>query len=369
MHAIIRRHHRSHSLSYHGGELATCEGWNNLRTPPPHTAADGIESWRDTATAAVARGGGGRSRGISRRGRGLAPRDSDLGFGSARMRSASKLNDRCSATAVDGRRWRHRRRRDDTDEGAGLTRRRSTSLGVEDRYGEWARSSVGDLLRHDSWLGTRCHTEDACAVDRGRIDPARAPAQGGRCGGDHHFTGHESSRYCGEGGKRRVAPYATDADKLEVQQQWLRTGGERGGDDGGEGSSARWDDRNEQRQTTSPVVDRRIATVGGAERRDEGIRGSVRGRGKAGAEGVGKKGGGGHGKGRRTNTETQSVSGRRGGELRGELSGLSAEFHGGGGQFSPTRRWDDRSLPTGRDRAREHAASSHLRSGSRPPTK
>lgn len=229
---------------------------------------------------------------------------------------------------------------------------------VEDRYGEWARSSVGDLLRHDSWLGTRCHTADACTVDRGRIDSVRAPVQRGWCGGDHHFTGHESSRYYGEGGKRRVAPYATDADKFEVQQQWLRTGGGRGGErggDGGEGSSSRWDDRNEQRLTTSAVTDRRVASVGGAERRDEGVRGSVRGRGKTGAGGAVRQGGGGHGKGRRTNNETHSggVSGRRSGELRGELSGLGAEVHrGGGGQFSPTRRRDDGSLPTGRDRAK-----------------
>ena len=210
--ATIRRY-RSHSLSCHGGGLATCEGWDNLGTPSLRTASDGIESWRNTATATATvnggGGGGGGSGRISRRGRGLAPRDSDLGFGSARMRSALRLDHHYSATTVDGRR-RHRRRRDEIDEGVGLTRRRSMSLGVEIGYGEWARSSVGDLLRHDSWLGARCHTADACTVDRGGVESAAAAAQGGRCGGDNHSTGHESSRNYGEGGKRRVTPpYAT----------------------------------------------------------------------------------------------------------------------------------------------------------------
>ncbi|CAM9191938.1 unnamed protein product, partial [Laminaria digitata] len=155
------RRHRSHLLSCHGDDLATCEGWDNMGTPSPRTAAEGIESWRNNAIATAAATNGGSSGGsISRRGRGLAPRDSDLGFGSARMRSASRHDDRCSVTSTGERRRRHRRRRDEIDEGAGLTRRRSMSLGVEDRYGEWARSSVGDLLRHDSWLGARCHTAD-----------------------------------------------------------------------------------------------------------------------------------------------------------------------------------------------------------------
>lgn len=352
-----------------------------MGNPSPRTAAEGIESWRNNAIATAAATNGGSSGGsISRRGRGLAPRDSDLGFGSARMRSASRHDDRCSVTSTGERRRRHRRRGDEIDEGAGLTRRRSMSLGVEDRYGEWAQSSVGDLLRHDSWLGARCHTADARAVDRSRAEPAAAAAQGDRCGGDHHFTGHESSRYHGEGGKRRVAPYATDADIFEVQQQGLRTGGGRGGERGGGGgegsrSSDRWDDRNEQRQAMSAVTDRRVASVGGAERGGEGTtRGLGRGRGRVGASGTRRQGGGGHGEGRATNaTHSGDVAARRSGELRGELTGLGAEFHGGGGggggQFSPTRRWDDGSLPTGRDRAREHAASPHMGSGSRPPTK
>lgn len=363
------RRHRSHSLSCHGGERVACEGWDNMGTPSPRNAADGIGSSRHAATTAVISGGSGSSS-ISRRGRGLAPRDSDLGFGSARMRSASRLDDRCSVTSAGGRR-RRRRRHDKTNESTGLTRRRSMSLGVDDRYGAWARSSVGDLLRHDTWLGARCHTAAEGTADRGRVGFAET-VQGIRCGGDHHFTGHESSRYHGEGGKRRVAPYATDADMFEVQQQRLRTGSGHGGERGSGEVSAYRGSRNEQRQTMSVVTDRRVASVGGAERRGENTHGLIRGRGRVGEGGARREGGGSHGEGRgRTANATNSgdTAARRAGGLRGELSAFSGEFHDGGGQFSPTRRWDNASLPTGHDRARGHAVSTHSRGNSRPPKK
>ncbi|CAM9862800.1 unnamed protein product [Ectocarpus fasciculatus] len=190
-------------------------GWENLGTlsardiaPPTHplsaTADDNGKAWsgtNNTARTPVLTGGRG-----NRRGRSHTPRDSDLGFGSERMRSTSRCDDDEDSPG-GGRSERRsgsvgwRRTGTNGDIGPGLRRVRSLSLGAERRYGDWARSSVQHLLRQDGWLGARSFRPDP---------PSSVTGSPIAAGGGH------SSEQRGGGGKSRRWPRAETA--LEMRR-------------------------------------------------------------------------------------------------------------------------------------------------------
>ncbi|CAB1109743.1 unnamed protein product [Ectocarpus sp. CCAP 1310/34] len=187
-----------------------------------------------------------------RRGRSHTPRDSDLGFGSERMRSTSRCDDDEDCRGGGGRRERRsgsvgwRRTGTNGDVGPGLRRVRSLSLGAERRYGDWARSSVQHLLRQDGWLGARSFRLDPPSPVTG----SRNTAGGGHSSEQHGGRGksrwpraetafemrrsrssprdlsqHKNSadgsvmnnrRYSAQTRERRPTPYATDADLSSV---------------------------------------------------------------------------------------------------------------------------------------------------------
>eukprot|EP00752_Nemacystus_decipiens_P001380 g1367.t1 len=234
---------RSHSLSscYARGR----GGWDNLGTPSPRGGAPppptssattsstpAAASWTDN-NVVVLNGGSG-----NRRGRCYTPRNSDLGFGSERMRSQSRDYD------DQGDHCRRRGRRISNGSGvadADSRRARSLSLGVERRYGDWARSSVQHLLRQDGWLGVRSprpagsfetpgelsaghgsgrkdqrRRRAAAAETRQQKGRPRSSPGGGRVSNPNTYRDgpvvRNSARHPAQTRERRASPYATDAD-------------------------------------------------------------------------------------------------------------------------------------------------------------
>ncbi|CAM9543969.1 unnamed protein product [Scytosiphon promiscuus] len=232
-------------------------GWDNLGTPSPrgiapppppsaNAVAQGGTAWSGTNHAAACLFTGGNG---NRRSRCHTPRDNDLGFGSERLRSRSRCGDdedRCS---------RRRRRSGKADErgstDAGLRRARSLSLGAERRYGDWARSSVKQLLQQDSWLGVRSShraraspaihlsnkvertlsgmssggavarqarrmaAETTHKANQSRSSP-RGPSYGSACRDTPVVR--NNSRHPAQTRERRPTPYATDADLSSVRR-------------------------------------------------------------------------------------------------------------------------------------------------------
>lgn len=125
--------------------------------------------------------------------------------------------------------------------GSGLRRARSLSLGAERRYGDWARTSVQHLLRHDTWLGVRSShpAEPSKTVggqsswrgkdDRGTTDATPQMARPrsssvGRASGRHkpdRPVVSNTSRHPAQTRERRASPYATDADLSSVAARTL----------------------------------------------------------------------------------------------------------------------------------------------------
>ncbi|CAM9457097.1 unnamed protein product [Ectocarpus sp. 12 AP-2014] len=284
-------------------------GWDSLGTPstrgiaPPLTATadDNGRAWsgdNNTAPTPVLTGGRG-----NRRGRSHTPRDSDLGFGSERMRSTSRCDDDEDCRGASGRRERRngsvgwRRIGTNGDIGSGLRRVRSLSLGAERRYGDWARSSVQHLLRQDGWLGVRSLRPDPPPTVTGSPNTAgggHSSEQRGGGGKSRRWSRAETAfemrrsrssprnlchrknsgdgsamknnrRYPAQTRERRPTPYATDTDLSSVYRvmppataatsrsavartaeghgRWRKeaTGGSRSGGEGGEFSpTLRW---------------------------------------------------------------------------------------------------------------------------------
>lgn len=213
-------------------------GWDNLGTPSlrggapspsPSTTSAAAATWADTNASIITDGSG------NRRGRCHIPRNSDLGFGSERMRSQlSGDGDQ------DHRRRGGRRSSSGGVADAGSRRTRSLSLGAERRYGNWARSSVQHLLRQDGWLGVRSprptgpssttgepssgyssegkgqHRRRAAAetavqqTARPRSSPGRRVSN--RNNFSDGFVVLNSARHPAQTRERRPSPYATDAD-------------------------------------------------------------------------------------------------------------------------------------------------------------
>lgn len=159
----------------------------------------------------------------NRRGRCYTPANSDLGFGSERMRSQSRGD--------EDQEHCHRGRKSNSGvAGASLRRARSLSLGAERRYGDWARSSVQHLLRQDGWLGVRpprptgsanggegqdlhCRRVAVEAVQQtDRPRPSRKCRASNRNNYSDGPVAINSARHPAQTRERRASPYATDAD-------------------------------------------------------------------------------------------------------------------------------------------------------------
>lgn len=155
----------------------------------------------------------------NRRGRGQAPRDSDLGFGPERMHSEERGNLAPNAAR----------------------RPRSLSVGAEKRYGDWARSSVQKLLRQDDWLDgrtrpprpgsggylDRVNGEEGEATAAGAITPRALKEGENRASSPSGLYRMSNSRHPAQVTQRRATPYATDLD-VPLRQR-VRRGGDGGG--------------------------------------------------------------------------------------------------------------------------------------------
>jgi len=121
--------------------------------------------------------------------------------------------------------------------GSGLRRARSLSLGAERRYGDWARTSVQHLLRHDNWLGGRSfhpagpsQTVGGQPSGRGKdnrvvtdakqqIARPRSSSVGlasSRSKNHGRPVVSNTSRHPAQTRERRASPFATDADLSSV---------------------------------------------------------------------------------------------------------------------------------------------------------
>lgn len=246
---------RAPSTSRGASANGPCDGMADSAvdaSPPPYTAGVNF-GWTDgLVTATHHRNRGGRCN---------TPRDSDLGFGSDRMRSDARDSDLASDRARDGR---------ITGRKTG-NRPRSFSLGAERRYGDWARSSVQHLLRHHSWLGMRTNPDGARSphantngdgastnnsAGNSRESNRNTDQVGVGGGGSTKATTEEptestrreervASRSCGplsdprnnysrhppQVTQRHATPYATDLDSpptaviLPLRQRGIRSGG------------------------------------------------------------------------------------------------------------------------------------------------
>lgn len=208
----------------------------------------------------------------NRRGRGHAPQDSDLGFGSERIRSGSRCSRgrarerpaHSAATAVgEGIHSQSRSRRTVAAAAKGAanttsfekeapnpTPPRSLSLGAERRYGDWARSSIQHLLRNDSSLCVRSNPSMATDTsnDKGMVNGATTKPIGGYYSDDgvratttayrdgrNTLLVPRNLRHPPQVTQRRASPYATDLDFRPSWPGGVRTGG--GVDNIGHGDS------------------------------------------------------------------------------------------------------------------------------------
>lgn len=152
------------------------------------------------------------------------------------MRSQSRCDDddRCDRSG-------RRSGGGDGGTGSGLRRVRSLSLGAERRYGDWARTSVQHLLRHDNWLGVRSShpagpskTVGGQPSGRGKDNRGIADATQQMARPRSSSVGRASSRYKpgrpvpsntsrhpAQTRERRASPYATDADLSSVAARTL----------------------------------------------------------------------------------------------------------------------------------------------------
>lgn len=358
-HYRTNRRPRSHSsTSCYAGARGPCEAIRD----GPNSASPSCGSGDDAFAAPRASG--------NRRGRGHAPRNNDLGFGSERMRSESRDYDSDhrsrrggSGVGSGGRRSSHR----DIASASRVdsSRARSLSLGAERRYGDWARSSVQHLLRHDGWLGVRSSPTAARPASAGGYPSDRAvrpssadhrmaelvsgtnePAGhhqdsllasaslGGRC--NHSLRSY--SRHPAQVTQRRATPYATDKDGFSPKGGGVRSGG---GDGRGRGMM-----RRRSAATSNPGapsartrylvrVSSQIETLGLRNKQRHSAAGSS-GRGGTGYAGAGAKSPG-----------ESWRRGRRSSSNEPRSSGWSAEAYCGR-EISPTLRWDEsRVFPVG----------------------
>lgn len=116
-----------------------------------------------------------------------------------------------------------------------MRRVRSLSLGAERRYGDWARTSVQHLLRHDTWLGIRSshpaarpsrtnggHSPKEEQRRRATTDATQSMARPRSSSVGRASTRiknppgrpvvSNTSRHPAQTRERRASPYATDAD-------------------------------------------------------------------------------------------------------------------------------------------------------------
>lgn len=330
-----------------------------MGTPSPRGGPLTIDGFgtkcRDTAT--IASGG-------NRRGRTHAPMDSDLGFGSKRMRSELRCDDRRARSVNSGR------RSSGTTSSAGSRRQRSQSLGADRRYGDWTRSSVQYLLQHGSCVGVRSDplvkstsTIAGYSSDRGKVENASTMHMSrntfSASEGGYPNSCFRSSRHPAQVTQRRAAPYATDSDVFRFRQRSVRSGSGNG-DKSNHGSGGTENSRRSGR--TATATDRRAVPADTVARRyDTTTRTRDLGRRASEVDVLGleivDRADSSAGGGRRRGRSAQSATGpwRHSDESRDWSTGEYA-----GGQFSPTPRWDDSSLPTGRESGQGRVSSTEF---------
>lgn len=324
----------------------------------------------------------------NRRGRSRAPKDNDLGFGSERM-VAQVARSRSVTQSAGGRSGR-----DDVENaggGAAARRPRSLSLGAVRRYGDWARSSVQNLLRHDCWLGVRSSPTMGTATAANPaepsttpVEPATTPRRAANQDQENRSSRYTSSRFPGwfsfrknysrhpvQVTERRATPYAIEADlhhtaNIRSHQQGVRTGGGNGDGD------------NAGRRTREPSTVARPFDAGSAVRPRNVVREASQAD-MAGAEGViasnrgGGGGSGGQGYDRNYSSATTAATAAVAAAAKG-VWGAAEEGAGawdrtdngmdhrgrgwsktehGGGELSLTRRWGEHyPSPSGQGRRR-----------------